>query len=359
MQFMNPKTIMLVLRCRYWATMRTGSSSRRLALALALLLASAVTTTARRPSGFTASFTRTPAATLAQRISTIPAYKGQQMATPDGQREAAAKAVQQAEKLREQGTSQSLQDALAFYTRALALWRAVGAEQDEAQTLYQVGGIYLSLGENHQALTYYNNALFLRRAAGDRVGEAWTLRMMAQAHRALGERRKSLELLDESLTHWRLTGDRAAEAETLKDIGRLRVELSEYPQALRACEQAITLWREAGDRDGEASTLDLMARVYFALNNREKLQILQAQATQLRAPTAQVSLDVTPAARNRLAAERLRSEATRLLARGTSGTRREALAKNEEALRLFVALDDARGRIATLLALGAAYSTMR
>lgn len=363
MHFINLKTISPVRCRRYCVTTQRSLPSRRLTLAIVLLLASTVTIEAmHRPARLTTSRTRTSVAKSVQQVHilssyrVVPAYKAGQTVTPDGRSEAAAKAVRQAEKLREQGTTQSLRDALASYMQALSLWRAVGAVQDEAQTLYQIGGIYLSLGENRQAASFYNDARVLRRAAGDRVGEAWTLRLTAQAHRALGERRKALELLQESLMLWRLTGERAAEAEMFKDIGRLRLELSEYPQALRACEEAITLWRAAGDRDGEASTLDLMARIYFALNNRERLKELQTQAAQLRAPAAQVSLVVTPAIRDRLAAEQLRSEATQLLAQGTPDARREAIVKNEKALRLFAELDDARGQIATHLALGAAYS---
>ncbi len=262
---------------------------------------------------------------------------------------------EQAIRLREQGSVESLQEAVKLYDKALRLRRASGDTAGAAQVLYDTGGVYLLLSENRKASAYFDDALLLRRTAGDTAGEAWSLRMMAQAQSAMGERRKALDLLAQALPLWRIAGERSLEAETLKDRGRLFSDLNEYPKAIAACEESLTLWRAAGDVSGEASTLDLMSRIYFSLGNKEKIKALQTQAAQLRSTVADTKPDAKPQDTMRLAAARVRREATGLLAQGTPEARRLALSKNGEALRLFTGAGDERGRFATLLALSSAY----
>ncbi|MFM5947112.1 MAG: tetratricopeptide repeat protein, partial [Dolichospermum sp.] len=78
-------------------------------------------------------------------------------------------------KLYQQGTADSLRQAIKKWEEALPLYRVVNDQKEEAKTLLGLGFVYDALGEKQKALDYYNQALPIRRAVGDRRGEATTL----------------------------------------------------------------------------------------------------------------------------------------------------------------------------------------
>ncbi|MEW5961709.1 MAG: tetratricopeptide repeat protein, partial [Chloroflexota bacterium] len=69
----------------------------------------------------------------------------------------------------------SMDEALASYGQALALFRAVGSRLGEANTLQAIGDVQGFKKENDEALASYGQALALFRAVGSRLGEANTL----------------------------------------------------------------------------------------------------------------------------------------------------------------------------------------
>ncbi len=82
---------------------------------------------------------------------------------------------EEAYQLFQQGTAESLQQAIPKFEQAAILYRQAGDKGLEALSLLAVGYIYSSLGEKQKALEYYDRALPLRQAVGDRGGEAATL----------------------------------------------------------------------------------------------------------------------------------------------------------------------------------------
>ncbi len=88
---------------------------------------------------------------------------------------AAKRVSDEAKRLSDEGSEQSLKAAIARYEQALQLYRNIGDRGSEGSTLNNVGFVYQSLGDNQKALEYYNQALPVLRDAGDRSGEARTL----------------------------------------------------------------------------------------------------------------------------------------------------------------------------------------
>jgi tetratricopeptide (TPR) repeat protein len=97
-------------------------------------------------------------------------------------------------KLYQQGTADSLRQAIKKWEEALPLYRMVNDRRGEATTLNNIGFVYDDLGEKQKALDYYNQALPIRRAVGDRRGEAITLNNIGAVYNALGEKQKALDL---------------------------------------------------------------------------------------------------------------------------------------------------------------------
>ncbi|WP_228014507.1 tetratricopeptide repeat protein [Fortiea sp. LEGE XX443] len=145
----------------------------------------------------------------------------QQPTQADATRAAAQQAFNEGLELYQQGTAESLRQALAKFQIALPLWQKLGDKSNEALTLLGTGTVYNALGEKQQALSSYNQALPLYRAVGDRSGEATTLNNIGTVYDALGEKEKALSFYNQALPLRRAVGDRSGEATTLNNIGKV------------------------------------------------------------------------------------------------------------------------------------------
>lgn len=80
----------------------------------------------------------------------------------------AEKLFQEGKQLYEQGTAESLLQAIAKFEAVLPLYRKLGDRSSEAFTLGHLGKIYSDLGQQKKALDYLNQTLSLRRQIGDK-----------------------------------------------------------------------------------------------------------------------------------------------------------------------------------------------
>jgi len=132
---------------------------------------------------------------LSESVAATPRRMGvtiaQQPATTeqDATRAAAYRAFVQGGQLYQQGTAESLRQAIEKWEEALPLFRALGYKEFEAVTLLGIGRAYSDLGEKQQALDYYKRSLPLSQAVGDKAGEATTLNNIGKVYDNLGEKR--------------------------------------------------------------------------------------------------------------------------------------------------------------------------
>jgi len=242
--------------------------------------------------------------------------------------DAAKKAFDEAEKLRNDGSAESLRRAIEKYGEALRLYRAVSDRRREAATLNNIGGIYYLLGEMQKALEFYNQALPLWR--DDRSGEADTLTGIGAVYDDLGEKQKALEFYNRALPLKQAVGDSSGEAAILNNIGNVYADLGEmqkalelYNQALRALpieqgagdpmtlnnigtvysalgeqqkalefyNQALPLWRR--DRSGKARTLNSIGTAYYLLGEMQKALKFYNQALPLKRAVGDCSGEAT------------------------------------------------------------------
>ena len=186
------------------------------------------------------------------------------------QKTAAGRAFGEAERLRNEGSAESLSKAIKQYEEALALYKAASDRSSEALTLNNIGLVYDSLGETQRALDFFNQALPVLKVIADRSGEAAILGNIGLVHSSLGEQQRALEFYNQALSILRAVGDHSSEARILNNIGRVYDSLSNGQRALEYYTQALALWRTVGSVGGEASTLNNIGSAYDALGEREK-----------------------------------------------------------------------------------------
>jgi CHAT domain-containing protein len=188
----------------------------------------------------------------------------------------------EAEKLLNQGTAESRQQAIAKYEQALKIWRDVGDAREEASTLLGIGTVYYLQSDNQKALDYFNQALVIRRQLKDRVGEAIMLMSVANAYSNLGEKQKVIDSYNQALQLFRAEGKRSFEPSILQAIGNVYSDLGETQKALDSYNQALAIQRAENNRTGQAETLTTLGRVYANLGETQKALDALNQALELQ-----------------------------------------------------------------------------
>ncbi|MCT7958528.1 CHAT domain-containing tetratricopeptide repeat protein [Laspinema palackyanum] len=161
------------------------------------------------------------------------------------------------------------QTALDYFNQSLSLSRQVGDKTQEATTLNNIGLVYSDLGDKQTALDYYNQSLPLSRQVGDKAGESVTLNNIGLVYSALGDKQTALDYYNQSLPLSRQVGDKATEAITLTSIGLVYSDLGDNQTALDYFNQSLPLSRQVGDKAGEAVTLTSIGGVYYALGDKQ------------------------------------------------------------------------------------------
>ena len=176
--------------------------------------------------------------------------------SPAATKENAERLFEEGMTLYQQGSAESLRQAIQKWQEARLLYRAVGDRGGEATTLNNIGLVYSALGEKQKALDFYNQALPILRAVGDRGGEATTLNNIGGVYDDLGEKQKALDFYNQALPIRRAVGDRGGEATTLNNIGAVYNALGEKQKALDFFNQALPISRAVGDPYLEVTILD-------------------------------------------------------------------------------------------------------
>ena len=148
--------------------------------------------------------------------------------SPAATKENAERLFKEGMTLYQQGSAESLRQAIQKWQEARLLYRAVGDRRVEAFTLTGIGRVYDALGEKQKALDFYNQALPIYRAVGDsealrrnRGGEATTLNNIGGVYSDLGEKQKALDYYNQALPLIRAVGDPSGEATILDNIRAL------------------------------------------------------------------------------------------------------------------------------------------
>ena len=203
----------------------------------------------------------------------------------DATRAAAEQAFQEGQELKQQGTAESLQQAITKWEEALSLYRTIGDKLWEAVTLLTIGRVYSDLGQKQKALEFYNQSLPLSRATEDKTTEAITLNNIGRIYDASGEKQKALDYYNQSLPLSQGLGDKETEALTLNNIGVVYSALGEKQKALEFYNQSLPLSRATGDKETEAITLNNIGRIYDALGEKQKALEFYNQSLPLKRAT--------------------------------------------------------------------------
>jgi CHAT domain-containing protein len=157
------------------------------------------------------------------------------------------------------------QQAIDLHQQSLAIAREIGDRLAEANALGNLGSAYHGRGAYQQSIDFSQQFLAIAREVGDRKGEAIGLGNLGLAYHSRGEYQQAIDSHQQSLAIAREIGDRLSESNALRNLGIDYHRLGDYQQAINSYQKSLTIAREIDDRQGEANSLGNLVLIYRRL----------------------------------------------------------------------------------------------
>lgn len=180
----------------------------------------------------------------------------------DKQRIASQALYDEAEQLRSQNTSESLEKAFAIYNKILPIWQQIGDQEGEAATLNAIGSVYYTSKQYAESLQYLEHSLKIWQSLNNPLWEVATLNSLGTVSSTIKDNRRALYFYLKAQQVATKLNDPQWLAFTLNGLGKVCSDLEEFDQSLSYYQQARLLKRSFGDKRGEAITLTHLGNIY-------------------------------------------------------------------------------------------------
>jgi predicted ATPase/tRNA A-37 threonylcarbamoyl transferase component Bud32 len=139
------------------------------------------------------------------------------------------------------------QQAQTLYGEALVLYQKVGDQQAQALVLSALGTIQRDFAQYDEAVRYYQQSVALHRASGNLSGLAYTLAELGSAHILRKDLSGGSRLLKESLHILRQIGDRPSVAYGLGGLSMLLMNEGKIVEAHTSLDKCIAIFADLGN----------------------------------------------------------------------------------------------------------------
>lgn len=168
-----------------------------------------------------------------------------------------------------------LQAGLELFQQALAIFKKYNAQAGEANSLVNIGYVYLRKGEYTKALEFFQPALDIRRKTRDKQNEWVVLSYIGEVYVNLIKYPKALEFYQPALALLKElktanpqdSSYATSEKYLLADIGAIHFRMGQYQKALDFYQQTLAIQKVNTDKIGSAETLNNIGVVFVNLGN--------------------------------------------------------------------------------------------
>lgn len=196
----------------------------------------------------------------------------------DKKRLTARRAFDEAERLQDQNTRESLPVALKKYEEALALYRVIEDPLEQFTVLIGMGNTNRLLNDLPKALECFAQALRIAQALGDKFRQGRALELTGDVYAGSGEFENTLRSNEEALQLYQATGDKRNEAKMLSSIGSIYSNLGEPERAREYYGRVVRLYQILEDKNGEADVLESIGYSYHLQDDPQKALEYYTQA---------------------------------------------------------------------------------
>ena len=191
----------------------------------------------------------------------------------------AVKLHQQADGLR--AKPETRRDSLPVYEKALNIWREVGSESDEANTLRAMGFAYQRLEDLEQAKLHFGRALSIWEKIGDSRSAAFTHIIFGVINKKRNDYEAGLQEDLTALPLWEKAGDAPEYAQNLARVGNDYVKLQKRKEAISYFERALEASGKVESKAVEAFVLSQYGDAQAAFGNKTEARDFYQQSLAL------------------------------------------------------------------------------
>jgi len=174
-----------------------------------------------------------------------------------------------------------LDQAFAYYNKAIAVNRKLGDENRMASGLYNCGIILTDLGKYSEALGYLERALNIREKQADKKGLGDVLNRRGIVYRRLGEFELALDSYQKVIRITEELRNESGLADALSNMGVVLQHLEQTEKASEYYEKSLGISQKLGDQSGALARLTNLGGVYFDLENYAKSEEYHLKALQM------------------------------------------------------------------------------
>lgn len=147
-------------------------------------------------------------------------------------------------------------EELKYQLDTLNMNRENGNRQGEANTLANIGFIYVSREKYEEAIGYFEQAIKINHEIGGIQGEANQLLNLGSAYRLKGDPEKALTYCNQALQLHKQISYKQGQANALGMIGNICTDSLNYAEAMDYYNEALTIYQETNYRFGEVTQLN-------------------------------------------------------------------------------------------------------
>ena len=159
---------------------------------------------------------------------------------------------------------------IKFLNHNLTLAKGNGNLKEEGVAYYNLGTVYLKLGQLEKAIEYYTLLHAVCKTVEDRGIEVWACLNLAEAYQETGDLMKAIENYRVCLDICKQKDDIIGEQATCSLLGNAYWKLGEYEMALEYCQRSLVICKELGNRAEEGRDNGRIGLLYKMLNDFEK-----------------------------------------------------------------------------------------
>lgn len=158
-------------------------------------------------------------------------------------------------------------EELKYQLETLRMNRENGNRQGEANTLANIGYLYLSKENYDEAIGYFTKSVEINHEIGGIQGEANQLLNLGSSHRLKGDLDKALEFCDTALALHMRINYKQGQANALGMIGNIFSDKGDFDRAAGYYKDALAIYKETSYKIGEATQLSNLGSLFFKQND--------------------------------------------------------------------------------------------
>jgi len=149
-----------------------------------------------------------------------------------------------------------------YLTQALQLFQQFQDEKNEANCIWRLGDVHLSLSDYEAARTQYQQALPLFQQVGKKLGEANCVARLGDVYLRLSDYEAARTQYQQALPLYQQIGSKHGEANCMRSLGEMIVEQEQINDAIATLKHAAELYHAIGLIVDEAGCFDRIADIY-------------------------------------------------------------------------------------------------